>query len=243
MRSIFLDDAPPRTHCLEPTYQCSWRLTIGLPRIGGGPLGIATSDPCAQAVADCIVLVVLHLTFFSLIGVLLFSRRDEGMENDSPYFDTLPQAMNALLILLTTANFPDVMLNIYMKQRSACFFFILFLLLGLFLLMNLVLAAVFRNYKEQIKAREDYKREQKKKALDAAFLLLDLNDNGFVMAARLQPTTHPLADSRSGFTAVTPRVHSSHSASSQRSRREFTAATLVEWRHSGHIHSATATVL
>ena len=55
-----------------------------------------------------------------------------------------------MLVLLTTANFPDVMLAIYAKRRASCLFFVAFVLLGLFLLMNLILAAVFRNYKAQV---------------------------------------------------------------------------------------------
>ena len=84
-------------------------------------------------------------------GVLLFAPEfaSDTTADDGAYFASLPRALNSLLVLLTTANFPDVMLAIYAKRRASCLFFVAFVLLGLFLLMNLILAAVFRNYKAQ----------------------------------------------------------------------------------------------
>lgn len=52
------------------------------------------------------------------------------------------------------------MLAVYARRRSACLFFIAFLVLGLYLLLNLILAVVFRNYKEQVVARDRHKANQ-----------------------------------------------------------------------------------
>ena len=45
-----------------------------------------------------------------------------------------------MLVLLTTANYPDVMMPAYNASRPSVLFFVSFLLVGLFFCMNLVLA-------------------------------------------------------------------------------------------------------
>ena len=127
------------------------------------------------AVSDALLLVLLLLGFFAATGVLLFSAEGAG----SP-FESVPRALLNLLVLLTAANFPDVMLPAYQENRLAALFFVAFLILGLFLLTNLILAAVFRKYKAELLASAERARGERKQAMAAAFRLLDLNSNGFV---------------------------------------------------------------
>jgi two pore calcium channel protein len=67
-----------------------------------------------------------------------------------------------MLILLTTANFPDVMLPAYYENYFYMAFFVIYLLVGLFFLMNLLLASVFIKFKERferkIAANEERRR-------------------------------------------------------------------------------------
>ena len=127
------------------------------------------------AVSDALLLVLLLLGFFAATGVLLFSAEGPG----SP-FETVPRALINLFVLLTAANFPDVMLPAYQENRLAALFFVAFLILGLFLLTNLILAAVFRKYKSELLAGAERARGEREQAMAAAFRLLDLNSNGFV---------------------------------------------------------------
>ena len=127
------------------------------------------------AVSDALLLVLLLLGFFAATGVLLFSAEGAG----SP-FESVPRALLNLLVLLTAANFPDVMLPAYQENRLAALFFVAFLILGLFLLTNLILAAVFRKYKAELLASAERARGERNQAMAAAFRLLDLNSNGFV---------------------------------------------------------------
>ena len=53
-------------------------------------------------------------------------------------------------ILITTANFPDVMLSAYSRNPMSFFYFFIYLTLGLFLFMNLLLAIFYTAYVETV---------------------------------------------------------------------------------------------
>ena len=55
-----------------------------------------------------------------------------------------------MFILLTTANFPDIMLPEYDKNPINCFVFVSFLILGLFFMMNVLLANVFSKFQQRL---------------------------------------------------------------------------------------------
>ncbi len=140
-----------------------------------------------------------------MLGVLLFGGTSpliaDGGDNS---FRTLPAALLSLTVLLTPANFPDVMLPAYNDARGSCIFFVLFLMAGLFFMMNLarhlpdlatarriwlvrtallvwqVLTAVFKHYKANALARAADARRRRADALDEAFELLDLSADGYV---------------------------------------------------------------
>ena len=56
------------------------------------------------------------------------------------YFENVSISYYNMLILLTTANFPDVMLPAYNVNFFWAIYFISFLILGLYALLNLLLA-------------------------------------------------------------------------------------------------------
>lgn len=57
-----------------------------------------------------------------------------------------------MLVLLTTANFPDVMLPAYETNWFWSIFFIVFMLIGVFFLFNVLLASVYGKFKERLEA-------------------------------------------------------------------------------------------
>ena len=88
--------------------------------------------------------LVLYVLTYGWAAVLLFRRAEEGVSD----FDTLAEAIWTLLITLTTANFPDVMMPFYTRSRLVVLFFGPYLLLGHIFLLNLVLAVVVHAYSE-----------------------------------------------------------------------------------------------
>ncbi len=77
-------------------------------------------------------------------------------------FDDIPRALLALFVMLTTANFPDVMLPAYRDSRAACFFFIAFLVLGRVLERSKVEQSKRGQSKVEQSTEEQIKVEQSK---------------------------------------------------------------------------------
>jgi hypothetical protein len=118
-------------------------------------------------VANVAVLLVFHVVFFGVLAHVMFGgiactvdeldhwtcdcavKSETGdfcspfSKNCYDYFGNIGCAMDQLFILLTTANFPDVMLPAYHCFAWAPVFFVSYLVIGLFFMLNLVLAVSY----------------------------------------------------------------------------------------------------
>ncbi|XP_040207854.1 two pore calcium channel protein 1 [Rana temporaria] len=92
---------------------------------------------------DILLLLLFFMVIFAILGFYLFSPNPSD-----PYFSTLENSLVSLFVLLTTANFPDVMMPAYSRNRWSCIFFIVYLSIELYFIMNLLLAVVFDTFND-----------------------------------------------------------------------------------------------
>jgi hypothetical protein len=100
-----------------------------------------------------LVLLFLTLLLYSYYGTVLFSNHSKDSKEGLLYFNNLGTSVWSLWILLTTANFPDIMLPSYMTNRYVIVFFGSFLVLNVFVVTNVLLASVYSCY---VSEREHY---------------------------------------------------------------------------------------
>lgn len=96
--------------------------------------------------AAILVCIFFFIVCYGMIGHFLFRYEYEGYI----YYDTVTDSNFNMLILLTTANFPDVMLPSYNDNYWYMLFFVSYLVMGLYFLMNFLLANVFIKFKNRL---------------------------------------------------------------------------------------------
>ena len=95
-------------------------------------------------------IIVSYLTFFALLGYTIFSSVNY---DDDDFFPNVPKSLYNQYVLFTTSNFPDIMFPFWKVHNWTSLVFIFFLLFGLYMLLNLMLAVFYNSYKHQIEKK------------------------------------------------------------------------------------------
>ena len=63
------------------------------------------------------------------------------------YFGTIGRSIISLTVLVTTANHPNVMMPIYQYNRFSSLYFIVFVIIGTFVILNVLIATTYNHFK------------------------------------------------------------------------------------------------
>nr|XP_006813199.1 PREDICTED: two pore calcium channel protein 1-like [Saccoglossus kowalevskii] len=118
-------------------------------------------------ILDMLVLLLFIMLLFAILAFYLFQADSINYQ-----FDNFEESFVNLFVLLTTANFPDVMMPAYHKNRFYSLFFIIYLVLELYFLMNLLLAVVYETFTGIEKEKFRQLLLHKYKGASCAFKLL-----------------------------------------------------------------------
>lgn len=92
-----------------------------------------------------IIIICAYIIFLSLVGYTLFANR--MYDDQYGYFKDIPHTVFNVYVLFTTSNFPDILFPFWQINNISALYFIGFLLIGLYMLLNLLLAVFYNSYK------------------------------------------------------------------------------------------------
>lgn len=118
-------------------------------------------------ILDMLVLLMFFVCSYALLGYFLFGGHEKNL-----YFNTLSDSFVSMFVLLTTANFPDVMMPSYAITKWSAVFFISYISTVLYVLMNLMLAVVYETFTGIEKDKFRKLLLHKRQACKLAFRLL-----------------------------------------------------------------------
>ena len=119
-----------------------------------------------------LLLLVGSILLFGLMAFKLFKARNfEGAPEY--YFKTYWDSFYDLYVLMTTANSPDVFMPAYNSSDGWMIFFIIFIILDTYIFMNLFLAVIYNNYKQNVHADVSESVSSKHDKLRRSFRILE----------------------------------------------------------------------
>ncbi|CAB4055436.1 TPCN3 [Lepeophtheirus salmonis] len=123
-----------------------------------------------------LVLLMLSIAIFTLMGYKLFCQKNLVKANGSPYFMNYFDTLWDMYVLVTSANNPDVMMPAYDYSRWYAVFFLTYIVLTLYIFMNVVLAVIYNNYKRNLRNEITDFYQRKCELLIEVFLLVSVPD-------------------------------------------------------------------
>ena len=155
-------------------------------------------------IISVLVLLLLVLYVFAMVGLLLFHKKslrhheDSSLNNKTTnvslgeghedphenytaeeleghlYFSSLREAFVSLLVLLTTANNPDSMLPVYTANRFYAIYFIVFVALSTYIMLNLLTAVIYNQFRGYLGKSLQSSFFRRRVGLRAAFIILSV---------------------------------------------------------------------
>ena len=127
-------------------------------------------------VMNILVILFIYMVFWAFLGTVLFY---DTVEAESG-FSSLIESLWTLWICVTTANYPDVMMPAYNKSRLTGIYFVVFMVMSFFFLMNLILASVVNTYDDVMESRKKERKVEEDTKLTEAFQLMDCENTGTI---------------------------------------------------------------
>lgn len=103
-----------------------------------------------------------------------------GTTEGKLFFPSFIEALWTLYICVTTANYPDVMMDAYNENRWTAIYFVSFMVISFFFFMNVILASITNEYDTMVEDRAIDAAKARDENLKKAFQLMDVKKQGYI---------------------------------------------------------------
>lgn len=102
---------------------------------------------------EIIFLFVLNWLFFSAASRVFFQSYKDYFDNQKYYMYNLTNFKDtvfSLYVLLTTANYPDILVKKYASNRLTFVFYFIYTFMTIFIMINMLVGVFYFNYKQVV---------------------------------------------------------------------------------------------
>lgn len=125
---------------------------------------------------NVVVFVMIFTFLFGWVITLFFHDIPEA----EYYFGDLGRGLNSAFTSMTTADWPMQVMGVLSVSRSTAILLVFFIVIGVFLLLNVLLAVVYNAYTSHIESLVLEKLRERRKSIGVAFDILSGPDNDTV---------------------------------------------------------------
>eukprot|EP01133_Synstelium_polycarpum_P004098 gene4098-4782_t len=150
-----------------------------------------TRDLFLQVMYTLYRMAPVGIAFFSYIFLssimfsIIFSN---GATDTRDYYNSTLSSFLDSMVLITTANFPNIMFPAYAVSKWYAVVFILYLSVGLYIGLNFIIALVYHSFRNAVLRETKNNFRTRRTALLAAFIILDHDKTGVIAAFDLIDT-------------------------------------------------------
>eukprot|EP01032_Pedospumella_encystans_P016984 gene16984-19355_t len=129
-----------------------------------------------------LILFLLMILLFAGCGPYLFNLRDSGVDDDlhQVYFDTFRESTWSVFVAITSSNYPNQILPAYRTSREVFVYFVVFISVGAFGVLNLILVIVLVEFQKASQLAADIQRATRHVLLMRAYEVLDPEGVGYI---------------------------------------------------------------
>eukprot|EP00730_Choanoeca_flexa_P020167 TRINITY_DN9861_c0_g1_i1.p1 TRINITY_DN9861_c0_g1~~TRINITY_DN9861_c0_g1_i1.p1 ORF type:complete len:665 (+),score=202.54 TRINITY_DN9861_c0_g1_i1:66-1997(+) len=127
------------------------------------------------SVLNVLVLLFATIAMFALLAVSLFRDRDYLDPDGSPYMMDYFDSYWRFYVLVTSANFPDVMMPAYSHNEWYALVFIAFIGVTMYVFLSILLAVIYDKYRKHLKAEVVMQIVNRRRNLRFLFAVLQVD--------------------------------------------------------------------
>lgn len=129
-----------------------------------------------------LIAFLLLVLFFAGFGPYIFNLSTVGEDDDvnMPYFDSFGDSTWSVFVAITSSNYPNQVLPAYRRTREVFLYFFVFISVGSFCMLNLILVIVMVEFQKSSQLASDIQRATCQVLLMRAFEVLDPDRVGHI---------------------------------------------------------------